>query len=134
MTPNTAISRDQHISRFSTLPLARVVSEYGFVPIKCFQKSKDSGLKTITIENIENIRPLSKEILPSASDFLWLCGKWLNFPSISGWNGFMEQATVGEIYVKSKILCLPFINAPPSDYDTIYTSLHSVVEKCKALN
>lgn len=60
VTPNIAISRNQNISRLSRLPSARVVGEYGFVPIKCFQKLKDSGLKNITIESIKNINPLSE--------------------------------------------------------------------------
>lgn len=46
----------------------------------------------------------------------------------------MEQATVDKTYERSKILCLPFINAPPSDYDTVYTSLICAVRKCEAVN
>lgn len=36
-------------------------------------------------------------------------------------------------YFSSRIIYLPFINAPPSEYDTIYTALLSAIEKCKSL-
>lgn len=31
-------------------------------------------------------------------------------------------------------MCLPFLNSPPSKYDTIYSVLLTAVEKCKSLN
>lgn len=37
-------------------------------------------------------------------------------------------------FVRSKIICLPFINFPPSQYDTIHTALVLAVEKCKTSN
>lgn len=46
----------------------------------------------------------------------------------------MEQATKDTNYAKSKILTLPFINAPPTDYSTIYTSLLFAVSKSNSCN
>lgn len=45
----------------------------------------------------------------------------------------MELATSNKTYSKSRILYLPFVNAPPSNYDTIYTVLTTAAEKCKSL-
>lgn len=46
----------------------------------------------------------------------------------------MEEATAGKSFMRSKIICLPFIIYPPSQYDTINTSLLLAVEKCKTSN
>lgn len=46
----------------------------------------------------------------------------------------MEQATAELPFEKSFIGCLPFINAPPSDYDTILTALLFAREKCESLH
>ena len=54
----------------------------------------------------------------------------MDVEGLEGWSGFMERATRNIPYCKSFISCLPFINAPPSNYDTIiYTALLSAVEK-----
>ncbi|CAD6231375.1 GSCOCG00012225001-RA-CDS, partial [Cotesia congregata] len=46
----------------------------------------------------------------------------------------MIEATAEKPFERSRIICLPFINAPPTDYDTILTSLLFSIEKCKASN
>ena len=46
----------------------------------------------------------------------------------------MELRTQEEEYEFSKIVCLPFINAPPSDYFTVYTSILTALDKCKSIN
>ncbi|CAH2098341.1 unnamed protein product [Euphydryas editha] len=46
----------------------------------------------------------------------------------------MIEATAEKPFQRSRIICLPFINAPPTDYDTILTSLLFSIEKCKASN
>ncbi|KAK2578572.1 hypothetical protein KPH14_012006, partial [Odynerus spinipes] len=63
---------------------------------------------------------------------MWLYGKWACITRIPGWNGFMEEATANKTFYKSKVMFLPFINAPPSDYDTIYTTLNSALTRSKA--
>ncbi|GBM68070.1 hypothetical protein AVEN_66741-1, partial [Araneus ventricosus] len=67
--------------------------------------------------------------MPSVSDLLRLYGKWVDLPNIPGWIRFTEQATSELPFQKSFVGCLPFINAPPSDYDTILTALLSASEK-----
>lgn len=56
----------------------------------------------------------------------------MSYSDFPGWNGFMEQITVYETYDSSKVICLPFINSPPSNYHTIFTSLLVAANKCKA--
>jgi len=46
----------------------------------------------------------------------------------------MEKVNLNQIYARSRILCLPFLNSPPSKYDTIYSVLLTAVEKSRSLN
>lgn len=50
-----------------------------------------------------------------------------------GWNGYMEKSTAHLAYDVSQILCLPFTNASPTDYDTISTGLDQAIEIYKEL-
>lgn len=50
------------------------------------------------------------------------------------WMERLHDVTAKKPFERSRILCLPFINAPPTDYGTILTSLLFSTEKCKASN
>lgn len=43
----------------------------------------------------------------------------------------MEKATEDLFFEKTYTACFPFINSPPSDYDTIFTAMLESVEKCR---
>lgn len=62
---------------------------------------------------------------------LWMYGKSNDVPGICGWNGFIEHITSKGQYEMSDINTMQFINASPSDYNTIYTTLLFAVEKCE---
>jgi hypothetical protein len=51
---------------------------------------------------------------------------------VPAWSGFNALVSDGEI-PQTRILYLPFINAPPSDFSTIYTTLLKLVETATAL-
>ncbi|GBN36811.1 hypothetical protein AVEN_37217-1 [Araneus ventricosus] len=62
---------------------------------------------------------------------LWLYGKWNNL-SIPGWNGYIERLSNNSTeFSISRILFIPFIPQPASDYDTIYTTLLCALENAK---
>lgn len=64
-------------------------------------------------------------------DMLWLYGKWKNLLS-PGWNGYIEHLTSNIIiFSESRILFLPFIHQPASNYNTIYTTLLCALENAK---
>ncbi|KYN23238.1 hypothetical protein ALC57_04348 [Trachymyrmex cornetzi] len=46
----------------------------------------------------------------------------------------MEQLTIEQHYQKSRVICLPFICAPPSNKDTVYTSLLLAYRKAQISN
>ncbi|GBL56602.1 hypothetical protein AVEN_130446-1 [Araneus ventricosus] len=94
--------------------------------MKHFNKKSVIGMASITICNLNALFPLSEIITrPSISDLLWLYGKWSNPSSIQGWSGFMEQATNHLRVETTAIFYLPFVNAPPNDYDTVCSVLSS---------
>lgn len=52
-------------------------------------------------------------------------------PDIPGWNSFMQQVTAVKPFKRTNIIPLPFIDAPPFNENTIYTSLLLAVENAK---
>ncbi|GBN79879.1 hypothetical protein AVEN_204926-1 [Araneus ventricosus] len=93
LTPRNAIAPDQNIQLLKQMPSAKVVDSFGTIALKTFVKKNDTGLKTIKIQNLGNIHAVLEVVMPSASDLLWLYGKWVDLPNIPGWSGFMEQVT-----------------------------------------
>jgi hypothetical protein len=134
ITPRNAIAPDQSIQWLKQMPSAKVVGSFGTIALKTFTKRNDTGLKTIKIQNLGSIRAVSKVIMPSVSDLLWLYGKWVDLLNIPGWSGFMEQATAELPFAKLFVGCLTFNNAPPNDYETIFTALLYASQKCESLH
>lgn len=77
--PHDSILPDQNIARLTKFPSAQVVGEAGSVPLAVFNKNENTGLKMIKIADVEGNHPLSRDILPSSPDFVWLYGKWSQF-------------------------------------------------------
>lgn len=129
-TPESLRSNETIMERAKQITCEATIGEFGKNPVTAFQKSAKSYLSDIEILNLDEKLP-SLRIKPLYSDFMWMFGKRQGSLSIPGWNGFMEKVTVGESYSKSGILCLPFINAQPTSYDTIYSALIHALSKCK---
>ena len=133
VTPGTSVTPGSPIEKVKHVPSALTVGEFGHVPVMTFQRTVKEGLRTIKISDLNQyVLPDTNTLLPS--DFLWIYGKWKGLANIRGWNGFMEELTSGHSYSTSLVICLPFVNSPPTNYDTIYTVLSTAAEKCKAHN
>lgn len=132
VTPRNAVISEQDVLRMNVRSSSRAIGKAGTIDCKEFHRPPNSGLKTIKIIDID-INHQDGNV-PSASDIAWLYGKNTHSSTVPGWNGFMEFRTQGEEYKCSKIVCLPFINAPPSDYSTVYTSILTALDKCKLIN
>ncbi|KYM97251.1 hypothetical protein ALC62_12065 [Cyphomyrmex costatus] len=130
VTPKTGIEAEKATSRTFEATSAAEIVKFGKIDLLSYTKHKSAGLLTIKVANIVALRQLSLDIVPTIPDLVWLYGKWILSPIIPGWNGFMEQATANNEYHISKIIYLSFINAPPSDYDTIFTSLMEAKKIC----
>lgn len=125
-------------------------------PKDCFEPSnlverKKHQITASTISNIDRI-PLQtyghvnnsvitydKLVIPGFDDLnirnhdvLWIYGKH-NFEETPGWNGFMLSLTrnLDEISEDCRIVCLPFVNSPPSNLNTIYSVLKYSSERAK---
>lgn len=118
VTPSSMVTSKQKIARLDEIPAAKDVSIDGFLPLQHYEKKKD-GLKGIEIEPIFDQNE-EKTVTTSMIDLSWQYSKY-NDETSFGWNGFMESAHVSNQYQTSKVLFLPFVNNPPSDYDTIFT-------------
>jgi len=64
-------------------------------------------------------------------DMVWLYGRWNNL-SLSGLNGYIERLTNNNMHFPlSKIVFLPLVHQPSSNYNTIYTTLLYALENAK---
>lgn len=133
VAPATAVPADESIPRLTDIPKTKVVGNFGAVSLKHFESAeRGEGLKQVKIQDLSNRFSLSENVFPCTSDILWLYSKFKGFPAVPGWNLFMEQVTSDLVFEKTFAAYLPFINAPPTDYDTIFTALLEAADKCKA--
>ncbi|XP_076040412.1 glutamate--cysteine ligase isoform X1 [Oratosquilla oratoria] len=133
VTPQNNITSDQPITRLTKIPSASFVGQFGHNPIKTFESKSVKGLLNIKVRDLANINPVSTTVSITTTELLWLLGKWQKNAECPGWNGYMEKCTAHFPYDVSQISYLPFTNAPPTNYDTIYTVLNQAVEKCNEL-
>ncbi|GBP41568.1 hypothetical protein EVAR_20376_1 [Eumeta japonica] len=119
VTPASSVTSKKTISRLKQIPSSEEIGEIGFVNLKRFENKNSDGLKTVEIEDILDV---TDNYEMSSADFTWFYSKFTNSKS-DGWNGFMEKSHNNVAYHSSKIIPVPFIKNPPSDYDTIFTSL-----------
>lgn len=120
VTPAQSVATVGIIPRLRKLPKAHFLGAFGTVPLKSYEKKSAGGLRAVIVKDLSSLNPIEYDIKILPTDFIWLYGKWkIETESIAGWNGFMEQITSDMQWSKSRIIFLPFINANPSDYDTI---------------
>lgn len=134
VSPASSVQSTKTIERLKKIPSADSIGKFGFIPLKHFEKRNLAGRKNIIIKNLESENQISHEIEITLTDFLWFYGKSKNPDKTAGWNGFMELTTEVKDYTLTKIVPLPFVNAPPSNYDTILTVLLEADARCKSNN
>lgn len=132
ITPATVAATEEPVKRLKKINSFDLVQQAGAIKLQTFQKNEDNTLTSVDIRDLETLCPIGNDIKPSTADIIWLYGKSIGM-SLPGWNGFMEQATSKRDSERSKIVYLPFINAPPSRHDTVYTSLLEASQRCKTL-
>lgn len=132
VTPRNSVTCDQDILRMNVSSSSHAIGKAGSIEVKEFCRPPNAGLKTVKMIDIGV--SLQEDIVPSACDIAWLYGKNAHSSTVPGWNGFMESRTQGQEYECSKVVCLPFINAPPTAYSTVYTSILTALERCALIN
>ena len=105
------------------IPTAAQVAQVKKIPLYIYKNVNPYNIKNLVAEKL-NINDVNN-INMNNCELLWLYAKYKN-SSLPGWNGFMDKLTQGLSYEKCKLVALPFIDAPPSDNNTIYTALKYV--------
>ncbi|KYM95812.1 hypothetical protein ALC62_13539 [Cyphomyrmex costatus] len=132
VTPWQAFSSCKTIQRLNKIPSAEDIGKFGFIGLKQYERKGSAGLQSVVVENPdeETYHPIDFTF----SDILWLYGKNKNPTATPGWNGFMQKMTNSDDYATSKIIPLPFVNASPSDLNTIFTVLIEASRRTIAQN
>ncbi|KMQ84911.1 hypothetical protein RF55_16900, partial [Lasius niger] len=123
LTPFNAIKPDTAMEGTFSKKNYASIEDSGVIAIATYKTAKSQGLQTLKVADVMSACGNEQDIMPTPTDMVWLYGKWANIDNVPVWNGFMENVTANRPYEKSKIICLPFINGIPSNYDTIFTSL-----------
>ncbi|ELT98633.1 hypothetical protein CAPTEDRAFT_215085 [Capitella teleta] len=127
--------RSRHtIKRSTKLVKADVTGEFGKVAIKAYKKPFVSALSCIKVSSLfpDELKPRSQK-LSFALDQLWMASMILPVANLGAasptWGGFMQLASKGENYERTRIEILPFINRQPTNPSSIYTALNFAREQ-----
>ncbi|KYN08456.1 hypothetical protein ALC62_00565 [Cyphomyrmex costatus] len=134
ITPSDSIDPDTRLPRTTERKSTVVSSKLAGVELKNYMKAKNEGLATIKAWDLGSLRYVSQEIHVTCPDFLWLYGKWMCDLPIPGWSSFMEKSNAHRQSSMTTVRYLPFLNAPPTNYDTVFTSLLISAEKAASHN
>lgn len=130
VTPYRIVAANTDITRLKEVPTAEIVSEMGDVQLLSNDNNDRSKLSEITFENLDEKFPTASPKI-SSENFPGSYSKVINAKKTSGRNGVLEILVRDNTFSVSKIIFLPFVNAPPSHEDTIYTVLIQAVRKSK---
>lgn len=131
ITPKPTGSSSQGIKRVTGTYGKQIIRNTPQIRLQTFERNNEvKGLQAVTVEMIANEDSISLR----TADLIFMYAKLEEIPRIPGWNGFMEQLTANKSYAVSNIVTLPFINASPSDYNTIYTTLLTAAERAHKAN
>lgn len=134
VTPQVAITPDTNLPKVNKCTSSQLVEKCGQIKLEMYHKRENCGLKTVEILDVEPTDSIQNVTSSQPPHLLWLYGKTSTNINLPGWNGLMETATTDNTYERSKVVCLPFINNPPSQYDTILTAILMAMEKCVKYN
>ena len=129
VTPGEGVTYNYSIQRLKEMPPSDVLGSFGYIPLENYETTEVNGLKKIKVKVLTKINKVNMKIEIRDCDLLWLYAKKENSFDYKGWNSFMEELLCDEPYVTSRIICLPFVNAPASSYSTIYTVLLDALKK-----
>lgn len=131
ITPKSSLMPRLPFQRKTNLT-AQHIANLSRIEIVDYGKSPGEGLKNYVFPPVSNDLCLTETKSSKLTSF-WIFNKIL-VPKTMGWNGFIENLTATRVdYEVSEIHYEPFINAPPSDYNTLYTAILSCIDKASKL-
>lgn len=134
VTPGDGIQSRRPIKRLKILPPESEFAKHGNIPLQIYPASTGVGFSKIIIKLSEVEPDIKKFTTNGQLNILWTYLKFKNNNKFPGWNGFMNLLTNAHDFDVSSIIFLPFINAAPSDYNTIYTTIKNSVDNAKELS
>lgn len=123
-TPEENISYEGGSKKLGKMPTTAVVASQKRIPIVPYEAPNRNGMDDFTFTSVTSLRLGNAPLLPCTyATYLW--GKYFKSVQLPSWKGFMEVLSADETFSKrqSCIVCLPFINAPPSNLTTLHTAL-----------
>lgn len=129
ITPASSVEEEARIPRCKKMPQSSETGKVGIIPIETLQP-KTGGLKKVFVEDLVVPEELKE---PSPHDALFLLAQKQQI-KIPQWKGYMNILTKGVYREKTKIVPLPFINAPPLNYNTVFTALTYAADLCEKVN
>ena len=126
ITPGNNIESREPIKRLKQFPSAHEITDKRNIPILVYPTTAGEGLKKINVKISTN--ELTLKPTPAALiNLFWMYMKYARNGEYPGWNGFMDMLTAPYSFEKSTVVFLPFINAAPSDYNTLYTAIKTAI-------
>ncbi|KAL7289552.1 hypothetical protein TKK_0016524 [Trichogramma kaykai] len=123
-TPEDGVSYEGKTMKLHKMPEASELAEQNQIT--------DVPLENVIFRDVKKLNLLKPAVLPQTyAAYIWGKACKINLPS---WKGFNELITGHLEYSTSNIICLPFINAPPSNLTTLNTAIHHAKKECLKLN
>ncbi|KAJ8684487.1 hypothetical protein QAD02_020279 [Eretmocerus hayati] len=129
VTPDTSVTSTKKILRITKFNSRDITgSKLGFVPTKVFDRGNSLGLKGV---KIQDVRAEFQRRFPDSGEgneirylnLLWSIYKNREPSFIVGWHGYLGTFFRNDTFRMSKAIPLQVINAPPSEYNTVFTAL-----------
>ncbi|CAH2101247.1 unnamed protein product [Euphydryas editha] len=132
-TPEWSISYEGIPVKLKKMPTTQSLVSKHVIPEVPYGTFNGKALESIKFVSTDQLCLGKALLLPvSYSAYLWT--KFFGISQIPTWKGFMEVLSTVVPYSMSEIVCLPFINRPPSNLTTISTSLHYAARETRMSN
>ncbi|XP_045475385.1 uncharacterized protein LOC123686399 isoform X2 [Harmonia axyridis] len=132
-TPESSISFEENIVKFKKMPKPQELVSKHVIPQLPYGSFNTKALQSLEFIAIKNI-PVRKSPVISTYYSAYLWAKFFEVKNVPSWKGYMEVLSSGIPYTMSQIVCLPFINGPPSNLTTLNSSLHYAAAETRKLN
>ncbi|KAJ8671125.1 hypothetical protein QAD02_002384 [Eretmocerus hayati] len=118
--------------RLKKMPTAEELASKQQINIVPFGEFDETALNNIVFVSTNSLLGESTAISPCYAAYIWAHA--YNIPDILLFRGFFELLSEGMEFSTSYILCLPFINQPPSNLTTLNTAGHYAASEAKKVN
>ncbi|CAH2085135.1 unnamed protein product [Euphydryas editha] len=132
-TPEWSISYEGIPVKLKKMPTTQSLVSKHVIPEVPYGTFNGKALESIKFVSTDRLCLGKAPLLPvSYSAYLWT--KFYGISQIPTWKGFMEVLSTVVPYSMSEVVCLPFINGPPSNLTMINTSLHYAARETRMCN